>query len=44
MDDESGKMINSDSIQDIQSKVDEIGPPDPTFDMKEFADETWSDV
>jgi len=28
-------------IRKLQSKADEIGKPDPTFDMKKFTDEMW---
>ena len=28
-------------IRKLQSKADEIGKPDPTFNMKEFTDEMW---
>ena len=28
-------------IRKLQSKTDEIGKPDPTFDMKKFTDEMW---
>ena len=44
MDDAREKMTNSDSIQELQFKGDEIGPPDPAFDMKKFADDLLNDV
>ena len=31
-------------IRKLQSKVDEIGLPDPAFDMKKFTDDMWADT
>ena len=31
-------------IRNLQSKADEIGLPDPTFDMKKFTDDMWADT
>ncbi|WP_300064531.1 type II toxin-antitoxin system VapB family antitoxin [uncultured Roseobacter sp.] len=30
-------------IASVQAKADEIGPVDPEFDQKTFADDLWSD-
>ena len=30
-------------IHELQSRADEIGPLDPTFDMKKFTDDMWGD-
>ncbi len=30
-------------IREIRSMADEIGPPDPTFDMKTFSNDMWGD-
>ena len=31
-------------IRKLQSKADEIGLPDPAFDMKKFTDDMWADT
>ena len=31
-------------IEEIQSKADKIGEPDPGFNMKTFSDEMWDDA
>ena len=30
-------------IREVRSTADEIGSPDPTFDMKAFTDDMWGD-
>tara|TARA_R100001369_G_scaffold56824_3_gene83614 strand:+ start:789 stop:1034 length:246 start_codon:yes stop_codon:yes gene_type:complete len=32
-----------DRIKPLQSRVAELGPVDPAFDMKSFTDEMWED-
>lgn len=30
-------------MREVRSRADEIGAPDPTFDMKTFTDDMWGD-
>lgn len=37
------KVPLMEKIAVVQAKADEIGPVDPAFDQKAFADDLWSD-